>query len=55
MLPDDPISKTSESAIAMHEAFLSFVNAGFTEDQAMNLLKTLISIAPLASLMNSHE
>lgn len=27
-----------ESAIEMHEAFLAFTKAGFTEDQALTLL-----------------
>jgi hypothetical protein len=32
-----------DSAIGIHEMFISLVEAGFTEDQAMELVKTTIS------------
>lgn len=31
-----------EGAIAMHEVYLSFVNAGFSDDQAFELVKIML-------------
>lgn len=39
--PGDPFSM-AESAVAMHEIYISFIDAGFTEDQAMEIVKTMI-------------
>ena len=35
-------SALATSAIAMHEVFLGFVSAGFTEDQALKIITGLI-------------
>lgn len=41
MIPD--ISKLVEIAITTHEMFEAYVQAGFTEDQAMTLIAKIIS------------
>jgi len=33
----------AESAVAQHEILLSYINAGFTRAEALELLKTLIA------------
>ena len=38
----DGFSALATSAIAMHEVFLEFVSAGFTEDQALKIITGLI-------------
>lgn len=36
--PKNPISALLEAAISMHELYVSFVAAGFTESQALTLV-----------------
>lgn len=36
--PNNPISVLLEAAISMHELYVSFVTAGFTEAQALTLV-----------------
>lgn len=36
--PNNPISALLEAAISMHEMYVSFVAAGFTETQALTLV-----------------
>ena len=38
----DGFSALATSAIAMHEVFLGFVSAGFTEDQALRIITGII-------------
>lgn len=38
----DGFSSLATSAIAMHEVFLGFVSAGFTEDQALKMITGII-------------
>lgn len=38
-----PISDMRMRAIAIHEVFASYVGAGFTEEQALELVKTEIA------------
>ena len=38
----DGFSALATSAIAMHEVFLGFMAAGFTEDQALKIITGLI-------------
>lgn len=46
---NDPISLLMEAAIQLHELYLSFVGAGFTESQALTLVaQTLRPQAPNA-------
>lgn len=45
MRDDDPISPISELAAAaaqMHELFTSYIEAGFTREEALDLIKTLL-------------
>ena len=41
--PQDPISALAEMAANVHETFLAYVKAGFTEDQALYLVGQIIS------------
>lgn len=43
--PEDPLSLVQQGAIAQHELYLSWRGAGFTEEQAMELLKAVITTA----------
>lgn len=47
MLNDDDetpdLGSLTESAIGQHEMYLSWIEAGFTPSQAMDLLKTVVS------------
>jgi hypothetical protein len=49
MLPDDeieqvdPITGLGEGAVGQHEMYLAWREAGFTETQAMELLKVVIT------------
>lgn len=38
----------TEAAVSFHEQYASYVDAGFTEEQAMDLLKTMITAMFLA-------
>lgn len=40
---EDPMSALLEATISQHEMYLSWIQAGFTPDQAMELLKVFIS------------
>jgi len=42
-MPDDPMTELAATAASMHELFLAYVKAGFTEAQAMQLLCALLS------------
>jgi hypothetical protein len=41
--PSDPIGGPLEAAIATHELFLSYVSAGFTKSQAMQLTCAVVA------------
>ncbi|SDL27970.1 hypothetical protein SAMN05421806_12536 [Streptomyces indicus] len=40
--PEDPITQLAAAAVQLHEAYLAYVNAGFTEDQAFELTKAIL-------------
>lgn len=44
-MPSDPMSSLLEQATGLHELFASFVRAGFSEAQSMQLITTVISAA----------
>ena len=44
-MSDDPITPTMEGCIAVHEMFMSYVEAGFTVEQAMLLMIAHITAA----------
>jgi hypothetical protein len=39
-----PLTPLAQQAAAHHEAFRAWVDAGFTEEQAMDLLKTVMVV-----------
>jgi hypothetical protein len=41
--PDDPFGTMAEAAVGQHEMYLNWINAGFTPEQAMELLKVLVT------------
>jgi hypothetical protein len=44
-LPDDPMTTLGEQAHNLHELYLAFVNAGFSADQAMQLIASVMAAA----------
>jgi hypothetical protein len=40
--PPDPITVLMAGAVQMHELYLAFMKAGFTEDQALRLVIAVI-------------
>jgi hypothetical protein len=40
----DPMTQMAENAVHLHEMYISYVDAGFTEDQAFDLIKTILII-----------
>ncbi len=43
--PADPITGLREGAVSLHECFLSYIAAGFTETQAMYLVGVVLATA----------
>lgn len=50
-MPADPVTELMEMAASMHELFQSWVAAGFTDEQAMRLLGSMID----ASMRNGGD
>lgn len=48
-MPDDPFTEMALSAMHMHEFKISLVQAGFTDEEAMDVLKTTIQATIVAS------
>jgi hypothetical protein len=40
--PEEFVGGMDESAVAQHEMYMSWVRAGFTPDQALDLVKSVI-------------
>lgn len=40
--PEDPITQLAEAAASLHELFVAYVGAGFTEGQALYLIGRLM-------------
>lgn len=40
---EDPLGSMAEAAISQHEMYLSWIAAGFTPEQALELLKTVVA------------
>ncbi len=41
--PEDPISIMAESATAQHEIFLTYIEAGFTRPEALQIVIAMIT------------
>lgn len=41
--PQPPLTELAAAAVQQHELYRSWVDAGFTEEQALDLLKTIIT------------
>ncbi|WP_405925425.1 hypothetical protein [Streptomyces sp. NBC_00035] len=41
--PEDPITALAAGAAQLHEAYLAYLNAGFTAEQAFELTKTVLA------------
>jgi hypothetical protein len=39
-MPEDPVSKHTEAAIAWHQMLMDYEKAGFTHDEAFELIQT---------------
>jgi hypothetical protein len=44
-MTDEPFSALLEAAFQLHELHQAYVQAGFTEDQALELVKTILAAA----------
>ena len=44
-MTQDPITVLGEAAAQLHELFRSYVEAGFTEDQALKLIIAIVTRA----------
>ncbi|WP_289009138.1 hypothetical protein [uncultured Thermomonospora sp.] len=42
-MPQDPFTELAKAAIQLHELFKAFLDAGFTEPQAMQLVCTALT------------
>jgi len=51
-LPTDPITELAATAIQMHELYESYLQAGFTTDQAFAVVLTIIGAATAHGLQN---
>lgn len=40
--PTDPITQLAAAAVQLHELYVSYIEAGFTEAQAFDLVKALL-------------
>jgi hypothetical protein len=40
--PEEPMTMLSQGSATLHELFLSYQEAGFTEDQAMRLIISVL-------------
>lgn len=43
--PEDPITQLAAAAVSLHELFIAYVGAGFTEPQALYLVGQTIASA----------
>jgi hypothetical protein len=41
--PEDPITQLAEAAMSLHELFIAYVAAGFTENQALYIVGQLVA------------
>lgn len=42
-MPDSPIGEFAAGAIQIHEAYVAYINAGFTAEQAMQIILTIVA------------
>lgn len=40
----EPMTQLAENAVQLHEMYLSYVEAGFRDDQAFDLVKTVLIV-----------
>ncbi len=40
--PEDPITQLAAAAVQLHEAYLAYIEAGFTEQQAFALTRAIL-------------
>jgi len=40
--PEDPITELAAAAAQLHELYTAYIDAGFTEPQAFDLIKTVM-------------
>lgn len=50
-MPDDPIGEILGSAIALHQTMMTWVEAGFSPEQAFGLLQTVVQAQIMADAM----
>ena len=42
-MPDSPVTEMGQNAAALHEQFMSYVNAGFTRPEALHLIAAILT------------
>jgi hypothetical protein len=47
--PEDPITQLAAAAVQLHELYSSYIEAGFSEPQAFDLVKTILAASMGAS------
>jgi|GEM_PF-1756046 len=50
-MPDDPFSSTFTAGTVIHEAFQSFIDAGFTREEAMSLVRDILGATMLKEFL----
>ncbi len=50
-MPNNPVSQLLASAIQMHELMMSYVEAGFSPEQAFVLVQTIVQSSVMAHTM----
>lgn len=40
--PESPMSELDESAVMLHETFMSYVNAGFSREESIKIITALM-------------
>lgn len=53
--PQDPSTPIAEAAVAIHEMFMTWVRAGFTEDQALRLIAYQFAINSMAEAQMKQQ
>lgn len=41
--PDSPLGSLAQAAVGQHEMYVSWIDAGFSEEQAFELLKAVVT------------
>jgi hypothetical protein len=54
-MPDNPVSALLSSAIHMHELMMSYVEAGFSPEQAFAMIQTVLQASVMVGLVRGSD